>query len=92
MDKLSNDEINRFTMHWLINRLNGKAQRVAANRAVLGWRAVTSNVPQGSILGSFLSNIFINDLDVGVECILSKFAEDTTLGGAADSLGVQKAS
>lgn len=90
VDKLSNDEINRFTMHWLINWLNGKAQRVAANRAVLGWRAGTSNVPQGSILGSFLSNIFINDLEAGVEYIFSKFADNTKLGGAANSLEGQE--
>lgn len=90
LDKTFTFQLVKYIIGCMNNWLVGQAHRVVLSGVTSGWQPGTGGVPQSSILGSVFFNAFISDLDTGLECTLIKFACDTKLGGAADSLRVER--
>ncbi|CAM4688129.1 unnamed protein product [Caretta caretta] len=82
--KLEKMGINMKIERWIRNWLKGRLQRVLLKGELSGWREVTSRVPQGSVLGPILFNLFITDLGTKSGSVLIKFMDDTKLGGIAN--------
>ena len=67
-------------LRWIGDWLTGRKQRVVVKGESSDWILVESGVPQGSVLGGPLFDVYIDDIDLAILiAFLRKFADDTKL-------------
>lgn len=80
LDKLAGYRLNVWSVRQVANWLTGHTE--SGDQGFSLWLAVSHQWdPPGINTGPMLFNFFINDLDVGIGNTLTKFADETKLGG-----------
>lgn len=85
IDKLIKYGLDKWAVRWLKTGWTVGLKRIAVSSMKSSYKLVLSGVLQGLILPWWiLLNIFVSDMDDGIECTLGDFADVAKLGGVAD--------
>ena len=72
---------------FLHSYLSERKMRVRIRSTYSDWLSVLLGVPQGSILGPLLFNIFINDLFMcDIDSLIANFADDNTISASGETI------
>ena len=85
--KLGAYALDRSSLRLLMYYLNSRKQRTKVGSSYSKWSEIKQGIPQCSILGPLLFNIFINDLIFVIEkSDICNFADDNTLYSCGPNL------
>ena len=85
--KLSAYGFDKNTLKFFLSYLKGRKQSVNIKGKLSSFMDVLAGVPQGSILGPVIFNIFINDMqNIFDKCCLNNYADDNTLDTHASTV------
>ena len=81
LHKLSGYGIHGNLFHWISSFLSDRLQRVKVGSSVSKYCSVCSGIPQGSVIGPLLFNLFINDItdNLNPSVTVKLFADDVTM-------------
>ena len=78
--KLNAYGVSDSSCRLMASYLSNRTQRVKIGSVVSSWAEIMKGVPQGSILGPLIFNIFINDIFYFItQCKLYNYADDNTV-------------
>lgn len=77
--KLVNSDIPRYITRIIQSYLTNRHFLVHTNNSQSDLHPVSAGVPQGSILGPFLFNLYIHDIPIPKFCQLALYADDTAI-------------
>ena len=79
LKKLRAMGVGEIAVQWFNSYLGGRQQLVNIADTNSDFRNVLCGVPQGSILGSLLLLVYVNDMKAAVKCKLLLYADDSAL-------------
>ena len=79
LHKLRSYGIRGSLLKWIETWLIGRQQRVVIYGHTSEWKNVTSRVPQGSVLGTLLFVLYINDLPDSVAHQIKLYVDDSEI-------------